>query len=192
MMVSIKSALDHSNLVQKQKYNVSNFFNPDPFAIPNVLFRGMLQKIGHAERGIRIGMNKTKTGNIISDKSPEKKVNIKSKSMVKQATSGLMYEISSSEQYRENMEKENFARYLTLGRLKLSVDMEIFSENLLDNLSQHPALASALLLFNYNLPTWRCKNPSGETEYRVRCKDPTNNRFCNPWICNKDSHNHPF
>ena len=29
-------------------------------------------------------------------------------------------------------------------------------------------------------------------EYRVRCRDPTNNRFCNPSICNNGSHNHPF
>ena len=90
------------------------------------------------------------------------------------------------------MESANFARCLTLGRVKLSVDIEIFSENLLDNLSQHPALAAALLLFNYSLPTGRFKNPEGETEYIVRCLDPKNNRFCNPRFCNKDSHNHPF
>ena len=192
MMESITSALINTKLVQKQQYNVSNFFNTDPLVIPNVLFRAMLEKIGNAERGIRIGMNKTKTGNIVSDRTPEKKVNIKPKGIAKQATSGLMHKISSSEEYRKDMENANFARCLTLGRVKLSVSIEIFSENLYNNLTQHPGLAAALLLFNYNIPTvWR-KNLSGETEYRVKCLDQETKRFCNPWVCNKNSHNHPL
>ena len=79
MMESITSALINTNLVQKQQYNVSNFFNTDPLVIPNVLFRAMLEKIGYAERGIRIGMNKTKTGNIVSDRTPEKKLTLSQK-----------------------------------------------------------------------------------------------------------------
>mgnify|MGYP007122511432 CR=1 FL=1 len=53
---------------------------------------------------------------------------------MKQATRDLMHKICSSEEYREDMENANFARCLTLGRVKLSVNIEIFSENLLDNL----------------------------------------------------------
>ena len=90
------------------------------------------------------------------------------------------------------MENDDFARCLTLGRVKLSVNIEIFSENISDNLTQHPALAASLLLFNYNIPTvWR-PNLSGETEYRVKCLDQETKRFCNPWVCNKNSHNHPL
>ena len=192
MMEIITSALIDTKLVQKQQYNVSNFFNADPLVIPNVLFRGMLEKIGHAERGIRIGMNKTKTGIIVSDRTPEKKVNIKPKGIAKQATSGLMHKISSSEEYREDMENANFARCLTLGRVKLSVNIEIFSEDPFNNLNQHPGLAAALLLFNYNIPTWRCPNIAGEPEYRVRCIDQETKKFCNPWACNKNPHTHPL
>ena len=73
MMESIKSSFKDKNLVQKQRLSVSNFFQPDPMVISNALFRGMLQKIGHEEEGIRKAMNKTRTGKIVSDGTPEKK-----------------------------------------------------------------------------------------------------------------------
>ena len=60
-------------MVQKQRFSVLNFFQPDPMVISNALFRGMLQKIGHKKEGIRKAMNKTRTGNIVCDRSPEKK-----------------------------------------------------------------------------------------------------------------------
>ena len=152
----------------------------------------MLEKIGHDEEGIRIAMNKVRTGNVSSDISPEKTVRILSKGITKYANTGIMQRIASSEEYAQRMSSANFARCLTLGRVKLGVDIQLFSEDLLDNLDHHPALAAALLLIHYKIPTWRLQNKEGKTEFRVRCLSSTQNKFCHPWKCSNGPHTHPL
>ena len=188
----IKDARKKSKSLKELKKYVSKFHNTEPNMVSNILYRSMFDKIGNDEEGIRLAMNKVRTGNVSSDISPAKRVSIKSKGKVNYANIGLMRRVSSSEEYLEKMSSENFARCLTHGRVKLSVNIQVLAKDLLDNLEHHPALAAALLLFHYKIPTGRLQSKDGKTEFKVRCMNSTTNRFCHPWKCSNNPHKHPL